>query len=136
MAVKMSVALRITPPEESLTISYRRRALVASARQPRLHRRRARVMSRCNVLGARAAMLGTRFVTSTESRTHSGSKEVLLAASAQDTALTGCFDGGWPYAVHRVLPDIRELGSSRLPAIRPSNWRRGYRSEIEHRLSG
>jgi len=31
------------------TISCRHRALVAPARQPRLHRRRARVMSRCNV---------------------------------------------------------------------------------------
>jgi nitronate monooxygenase len=54
-------------------------------------------------LGARAAMLGTRFVASTESHAHSVYKEALLAANAQDTALTGCFDGGWPYALHRVL---------------------------------
>jgi NAD(P)H-dependent flavin oxidoreductase YrpB (nitropropane dioxygenase family) len=54
-------------------------------------------------LGAWAAMLGTRFVASTESHAHSAYKEALLAASAQDTALTGCFDGGWPYAPHRVL---------------------------------
>lgn len=54
-------------------------------------------------LGARAAMLGTRFVASSESPAHSAYKEALLAASAQDTALTGCFDGGWPYALHRVL---------------------------------
>jgi nitronate monooxygenase len=54
-------------------------------------------------LGARAAMLGTRFVASAESHAHSAYKEALLGASAQDTALTGCFDGGWPYALHRVL---------------------------------
>jgi len=54
-------------------------------------------------LGARAAMLGTRFVASTESHAHAAYKQALLAASAQDTALTGCFDGGWPYALHRVL---------------------------------
>jgi nitronate monooxygenase len=54
-------------------------------------------------LGARAAMLGTRFVAATESHAHSAYREALLAANAQDTALTGCFDGGWPYALHRVL---------------------------------
>jgi NAD(P)H-dependent flavin oxidoreductase YrpB (nitropropane dioxygenase family) len=48
-------------------------------------------------------MLGTRFVASTESYAHSAYKGALLAAGAQDTALTGCFDGGWPYALHRVL---------------------------------
>lgn len=54
-------------------------------------------------LGAQAAMLGTRFVASTESYAHRVYKEALLAAGTQDTALTGCFDGGWPYALHRVL---------------------------------
>jgi nitronate monooxygenase len=37
-------------------------------------------------LRARAAMLGTRFVASTESHAHSAYKQALLAASAQDTA--------------------------------------------------
>jgi nitronate monooxygenase len=54
-------------------------------------------------LGARAAMLGTRFVASTESAAHPRYKEALVAAGPGQTALTGCFDGGWPYAPHRVL---------------------------------
>jgi NAD(P)H-dependent flavin oxidoreductase YrpB (nitropropane dioxygenase family) len=54
-------------------------------------------------LGAQAAMLGTRFVASTESHAHPEYKKSLLAAGVQDTALTGCYDGGWPYALHRVL---------------------------------
>jgi NAD(P)H-dependent flavin oxidoreductase YrpB (nitropropane dioxygenase family) len=54
-------------------------------------------------LGARAAMLGTRFVASTESYAHGAYKRALLTAASGDTVLTGCFDGGWPYALHRVL---------------------------------
>jgi nitronate monooxygenase len=54
-------------------------------------------------LGASAAMLGTRFVASTESPAHAAYKDALLAAGSHDTALTACFDGGWPYALHRVL---------------------------------
>lgn len=54
-------------------------------------------------LGARAAMLGTRFVASTESRAHPAYKAALLAADSRDTVVTGCFDGDWPYALHRVL---------------------------------
>jgi NAD(P)H-dependent flavin oxidoreductase YrpB (nitropropane dioxygenase family) len=54
--------------------------------------------------GASAAMLGTRFVATRESRAHLAYKAALVAASgAADTALTVCFDGGWPYAAHRVL---------------------------------
>jgi NAD(P)H-dependent flavin oxidoreductase YrpB (nitropropane dioxygenase family) len=54
-------------------------------------------------LGAAAAMLGTRFVASAESYAHDAYKAALVASNAQDTALTACFDGGWPYAPHRVL---------------------------------
>jgi nitronate monooxygenase len=53
--------------------------------------------------GAAAAMLGTRFVATQESRAHDAYKRRLLDATASDTALTVCFDGGWPYAAHRVL---------------------------------
>jgi nitronate monooxygenase len=53
--------------------------------------------------GASGVMLGTRFVASTESQAHDAYKAALLAAGSDDTALTGCFDGGWPYALHRVL---------------------------------
>ena len=54
-------------------------------------------------LGASAAMLGTRFVASAESFAHPAYKEALVSARSADTVLTGCFDGGWPYALHRVL---------------------------------
>lgn len=54
-------------------------------------------------LGASGAMLGTRFVASEESRAHPQYKQALVAASAQSTVLTGCFERGWPYAAHRVL---------------------------------
>ena len=54
-------------------------------------------------MGASAAMLGTRFVATHESRAHPEYKRLLLSAVETETALTVCFDGGWPYAPHRVL---------------------------------
>ena len=53
--------------------------------------------------GAAAAMLGTRFVATQESRAHELYKQRLIRSTAEDAALTVCFDGGWPYAAHRVL---------------------------------
>jgi nitronate monooxygenase len=53
--------------------------------------------------GAAGAMLGTRFVATKESRAHPDYKARLVAAQADATALTVCFDGDWPYAAHRVL---------------------------------
>ena len=53
--------------------------------------------------GASGAMLGTRFVATTESRAHPTYKEALSRADAADTVLTVCFDGGWPNGPHRVL---------------------------------
>lgn len=52
--------------------------------------------------GASAAMLGTRFVATIESNGHPAYKQAILAAHAQDTALTVCFQDGWP-ATHRAL---------------------------------
>ena len=52
--------------------------------------------------GASAAMLGTRFVATLESNGHAAHKQAILAAHAQDTALTVCFQDGWP-ATHRAL---------------------------------
>ncbi|HLV81983.1 MAG TPA: nitronate monooxygenase, partial [Chthonomonadaceae bacterium] len=60
-------------------------------------------IARALSLGAAAAMLGTRFVATQESRAHPAYKRRLVEASGGDTALTVCFDGGWPYAAHRVL---------------------------------
>src|SRR5437870_13577955 len=52
--------------------------------------------------GASGAMLGTRFVATIESNGHSAYKQAMLAAHARDTALTVCFQDGWP-ATHRAL---------------------------------
>jgi enoyl-[acyl-carrier protein] reductase II len=54
-------------------------------------------------LGAQAAVLGTRFLASTESRAHPHYKERLLAANEGNTVRTILFGSGWPYAPHRTL---------------------------------
>lgn len=59
----------------------------------------ARVMK----AGAQGAMLGTRFVASTESVAHDAYKQALVTASATDIVNTYCFDIGWPYAASGVL---------------------------------
>ena len=53
-------------------------------------------------LGAKGAILGTRFVATRESRAHEDYKRQLVETSGE-TALTVCFDGGWAYSAHRVL---------------------------------
>ena len=60
-------------------------------------------MARVLRLGASAVMLGTRFVATRESRAHAEYKRLLIEAEPGESALTVCFDGGWPYAAHRVL---------------------------------
>jgi nitronate monooxygenase len=60
--------------------------------------------------GAQAAVAGTRFLLSAESRAHALYKERLLAA--EETLLTELFGAGWP-APHRVVPNAateRHLG--------------------------
>ena len=52
--------------------------------------------------GAVAAVAGTRFLLSEESRAHPGYKERLLGA--EGTVLTELFGAGWP-APHRVVPN-------------------------------
>jgi NAD(P)H-dependent flavin oxidoreductase YrpB (nitropropane dioxygenase family) len=54
-------------------------------------------------LGAQAAVLGTRFLASTESHAHPRYKERLLAATEEDTVRTILFGHGWPNAPHRTL---------------------------------
>lgn len=61
--------------------------------------------------GASAAVVGTRFLISHESRAHPGYKQRLL--EARETVLTELFGAGWP-APHRVVPNAatrRWLGS-------------------------
>jgi len=53
--------------------------------------------------GAVAAVAGTRFLASDESRAHAGYKRRLVEGS--DTVLTELFGMGWPRAPHRVLPN-------------------------------
>jgi NAD(P)H-dependent flavin oxidoreductase YrpB (nitropropane dioxygenase family) len=54
-------------------------------------------------LGAQAAVLGTRFLASTESRAHPHYKKRLLEATEGDTVRTILFGHGWPNAPHRTL---------------------------------
>ena len=54
-------------------------------------------------LGAQAAVLGTRFLVSPESRAHPHYKQKLLAANEGDTVRTILFGYGWPNAPHRTL---------------------------------
>src|SRR6476659_4018967 len=54
-------------------------------------------------LGAQAAVLGTRFLASVESRAHPLYKQKLLQAGEADTVRTILFGHGWPNAPHRTL---------------------------------
>src|SRR6185369_8719665 len=54
-------------------------------------------------LGAQAAVLGTRFLASAESRAHAHYKQKVLEASEEDTVRTILFGHGWPNAPHRTL---------------------------------
>lgn len=54
-------------------------------------------------LGAGGAMLGTRFLLTHESDTHSAYRAALSGAAVTDTAYSTLFDGGWPAAPHRTL---------------------------------
>ncbi len=71
--------------------------------------------------GATAAVAGTRFLLSEESRAHALYKERLLAAD--ETLLTDLFGAAWPAAPHRVVPNAATaqwLGGVRpFPGISP-----------------
>jgi len=54
-------------------------------------------------LGAQAAVLGTRFLASSESRAHPEYKQKLVEAAGEDTVHTIIFGFGWPYAPVRTL---------------------------------
>jgi nitronate monooxygenase len=60
--------------------------------------------------GASGAALGTRFVATEESYAHPQYKQALVRADATQTALTVCFEGGWPNALHRCLRNETFLG--------------------------
>lgn len=80
--------------------------------------------------GATAAVAGTRFLLSEESRAHPSYKRRL--AEAEETILTELFGAGWP-APHRVISNAateRWLG----PATRRSSFAPTYREKDERRL--
>ena len=76
--------------------------------------------------GASGAMLGTRFVATQESWARPDYKAALTQAKAGDTALTVCFEGGWPNAStsRAAQSGIRAMGICRMSAGRQaSRWR-------------
>jgi NAD(P)H-dependent flavin oxidoreductase YrpB (nitropropane dioxygenase family) len=87
-------------------------------------------------LGAQAAVLGTRFLASTESRAHPDYKKKLLAVNENDTVRTTLFGFGWPNASHRTLrtPFVRAMDWSRSARPRIARGRTGDRS-YRHRLA-
>jgi len=92
-------------------------------------------MARAFRLGASGVILGTRFVATQESRAHPDYKQFLVEAQAEQTALTVCFDGGWPYSTHRVLrnPTLETWEAAGSP---PSGARPGEGDIVAHTASG
>ncbi len=80
-------------------------------------------VARVLAAGAEAAMLGTRFVATLESRAHPRYKQRLVEAASADAALTLVFDGAWPFGPHRVLRsptvDTWEAAGCPWPGDRP-----------------
>jgi nitronate monooxygenase len=80
-------------------------------------------VARCRDLGADGVMLGTRFLTTHESRAHPEYKSAILESGPTGTSYTWCFDGGWPYAGHRVLRnrtlEAWEAAGCPEPGLRP-----------------
>jgi nitronate monooxygenase len=85
--------------------------------------------------GASGASVGTRFVATEESYAHPAYKKALLNANAGDTALTVCFEGGWPNAPHRVLRNdtFRQWEAAGCP---PSGKRPGEGDVLAKRPDG
>lgn len=63
----------------------------------------ARGVAAVLALGAEAAVLGTRFLASSESRAHPDYKQKLIDSSGEDTVHTILFGHGWPYAPVRTI---------------------------------
>ena len=94
-------------------------------------------VQRALAAGADAAVLGTRFLLSDESRAHPGYKR--RVAEARDTVLTELFGLGWPSAPHRVL---RNAATDRWLSGRDPRGPRGIRAlnaltaPVARRLTG
>lgn len=85
--------------------------------------------------GAQAVMSGTRFVATQESRAHPEYKRRLVEATAEQTALTVCFNGGWPHAPHRVLRNST-LETWEAAGCPPPGSRPGEGETVAHTASG
>ena len=85
--------------------------------------------------GASAAMLGTRFVASSESHAHPQYKALLLSSGADDTVLTACFNGEWPLALHRVLRNAT-LSEWEARGCQPPGRRHDERDVVVRQQSG
>ena len=74
-------------------------------------------------MGASGGIFGTRFAASKEYPSHPEYKKRMINSRPSDTALTVCFDGGWPGAMHRVLrnPTLErwEAAGSQGAGLRP-----------------
>jgi nitronate monooxygenase/enoyl-[acyl-carrier protein] reductase II len=70
-------------------------------------------------LGAQGAMLGTRFLATTEAVTHEVYRQHLVTATGVDAVYTRCFDGGWPHAPHRALRNATLRGGEAAGAPAP-----------------
>jgi NAD(P)H-dependent flavin oxidoreductase YrpB (nitropropane dioxygenase family) len=88
--------------------------------------------------GADAAVAGTRFLLSEESRAHPSYKERLL--EAEETILTDLFGAGWP-APHRVVPNAaterwldRDRRSSFVPPMEDKGRTPGVAGPLVNRL--
>jgi nitronate monooxygenase len=69
--------------------------------------------------GAAGVLLGTRFVATQESLAHPQYKDALVRAGAGDTALSVCFQDGWPGALHRTLrnPTLQQWEAAGCPPV-------------------
>lgn len=99
--------------------------------------------------GASAVAMGTRFLASRESGAHPEYKRLVASDSSIETALTTCFDIGWPNAPHRILTNSTfnawQSSGSEEPGRRPGEHEvlarngRGieiYRYDSEQPLEG
>jgi nitronate monooxygenase len=85
--------------------------------------------------GASGVLLGTRFVATQESLAHPAYKEAIVRAAAGDTALSVCFQDGWPGATHRTLRNAT-LERWEAAGCPPVGQRPGEGDILAHRVDG
>jgi nitronate monooxygenase len=85
--------------------------------------------------GASGALMGTRFVATQESLAHPEYKNAILRAGADATALSVCFQDGWPGAMHRTLRNgtLERWEAAGCP---PVGQRPGEGDILAHRADG